>query len=384
MKKITPLTIALSILALPSFAAPSYDVDSFISIRGDGLLYANKNMQSVVTVNYRNLIEGDRITDVNLFELYTQKPLSEIGLTASFNENEYAHEVSNKSLTEVVEGDKEPYYRRIGGTNGEIEFFVSADKATTRDICFEIRTEKGGYRNSCDKDEYIGTIKIKAINPVIYSGGDMEVRAINTVSDSGPMIISAYGIYNKTNPNLRYLHYSGAIEKPDQLTVNTDAFSLRDSNMNCVFWEGGCVNFTGGYITTPEVNKLSYIESNEPNRPGIFDFAPVDEPFIKVVQFFNMGTLLAGDYTCKAGPNAPRYKCAKYTNAGTGMQFYPETTINPFLSSVQTKNVTVTDIYGTSHVFQFRTSAQGNGGISLDGLPSSRGFGVSPASSDAL
>lgn len=358
-------SLAKLIIFIPfcSQAKPPLDVDSFITQQGDGRFYANGRMQTIINVNYI-LEKGDAIESIELREQYTNASLEDIGLEWTYDENEYEHEIlTGGKSSESRTNDSLPNYLR---EEGQVKFYISSEQPGSRNICFDIQTENGGHRNTCNNDEYQDSVALTALFPLVYGGKDMQTIAIgDTYTDTG-LIIWAYGVYNKTNPTLRYLHYSGVLESPQNLVINTEDFATRDIYKQCELH--GCVNYVGGYITTPEVNTLSFIEGAEPYRRKEFDFTPTDRPIVTVVPIVGTLTLVAGDYVCESGPWAPEYQCGKYTEAGMGSMLVPPGEIDPFLSTVQSHEITVTDMYGTDHQLRFLSDTVRYIGIALEGV----------------
>lgn len=324
-----------------------------ITIQGDGRIYANGVMQAAVSITC-TLEPGTVLERIELRKMYSGELITDLGYVVSETDNGFQHEITeSKSAATAPSASGKDIVTRT--------FYISTEERASIDIGFVVITDDDEW-SSIDGTT-AGSVRLTASTPVLYSGRDFELRVLDYEFDSGSISTIVSGVHNKTNPLISYPVITGLVENIDGfLSMDTEKASLRDYSRNNTPANGE-FNWTGGYLTSADLQTFSFIESVDPHD-RIDIQVPANNAIMMVVAQTGQYKFFAGDYVCtlESGADDPDdvYYCGQYSRAGMSDFAVDEDSIDPLVNDTATvADVQLTDQYGTTHPLRFLTDVNG-------------------------
>jgi hypothetical protein len=180
----TTISVLLSILGL-SFNAiaqdnikgpPDAGINMLKVVSNSDTIYANNMMQASVIVLY-DIDPAYQVKRLDLYELYTKRPLELQGITISQKQNTVDGRLIPTNIGHVKNNiTNKPSDK---GTSFQ-EFFLSSDRIIKIKVCAELELTNGSIKNTCDGTTNQAFVPLSYIAPMTYGASEFSLIEIGS------------------------------------------------------------------------------------------------------------------------------------------------------------------------------------------------------------
>ncbi|MDE1337659.1 hypothetical protein [Vibrio aestuarianus] len=353
-KLLAYITLGCLSVSAQAFDGPPGNEISKLGIRidtGEGMIYANGNMQAEVHVYYE-LVEGAQIKAIRLIDRNTRQPLQDSPYWfVDTTENEYLHVISynqNRSSTGLPSlKTGEVYVRR----------YVRASRIDNVDVCLEIETMSGSMRDTCINGE---TVQLQAVAPVVIDSSDFELQHVATLmSNHNRHLQQKYLKVRdpKLAPGLKIDFMESDGDSNGVYNLDSYFNAVRDYQL----WDDRST-YVGAWLLKPhDFNKVRF-HSLDGNYIDVNLFHSGDTSIVAEVIHYETheARILAGQRECWRY-DSTYYYCTDWGYTGE-MEFVYKDGIDRYIKDKVPSRVNVTDQFGNRGYF---TLDYPNGGDDL-------------------